>query len=488
MVMGVAERLGMSWPDAVQHLLYNRFEVTVPVRGGQRIPVSHIPGHLLGSGVPEPTPIPKGPRKSDVFVLTSHPNAMEDRTGLYMSGSHGQEFRQACYAANVDPSAWFVTGVCHFMYPNNRTSPLAAWAKEERYLLERELDIVQPKYIMAMGAHAVKALLPNAKLTHVRGSVQNWRDAKVFPTYSPHNVTAQPETQAEFYRDIGGFAQLLNGTSPYLQYAVDIELLDTPDKIQEFVQRNMHHTVWAVDCEWGKDDQGVEKLRMIQLCAEPGKVGVVHLRSEGTKTKKGATPMKVVVPDEVAAPILVPLLCRPEVRVIGHFARGDIRAVGRIGIDIRKQFSQGMDTILAHHALYPTDEQQLELVANKLLSCGRYDLEAREWLDKHKKEVEIYSYGTMPDYIMIPYAAHDVDKTLRCAGVLMQQLNLLDRLSTQTYSFRKSTQRQFNRKGNRITKRRPLKHTPKLALVVLKPRRHLNSSAVRGVNIAERLS
>ena len=422
MVLDMASRYNMSWADAVQQLLFYRFDTTIAVRGGQRIPVSHMPGHLCGSGSPEPTPLPRGPQKSDVFVLTSHPNQMEERTQLFMSGSHGQEFRQACYAAGVDPSSWYVTGVCKFVYPQNRTSPLASWLADERYLLERELEIVSPKYILAMGAHAVKALFPDRKLKHIRGSVRHWKDALVLPTYSPHNVTAKPEVQTEFYRDIGAFSQLLSGTSPFFDYAVDIELLDTLEKLQAWVDRNMHHTIWSVDAEWGKDFTGKDRLRLIQLCAVPGKVAVVHLRSHGTKDDD----MPVVMDELQAANILRPMLCRPEIRCVGHFYRSDLRRLVAIGLDIGPQFLRGFDTILGHHALYPTDEQQLELVANKLLGCDRYDLDIRAYIDngKNKKLVEILAYATIPDDILIPYAAHDADKTLRLAGLLVQQLNL----------------------------------------------------------------
>ena len=431
MVLDLAQRLSMSWMDAVQQLLYYRFDVTVPIRGGQRISVSHMPGHIMGSGQPDPTPLPRGPQKSDVFVLTSHPNEFEERVQLYMSGSHGQEFRQACCAAGGDPSSWYVSSVCKFVYPQGRTSPLAAWVKDEAFLLQRELEIVQPKFILVMGAQAVKAILPGRKLSHIRGSLQTWGSSKVYTTYSPHNITAAPEIQNEFYRDIAGFIQLLDGTSPHLEYAVDIELLDTLEKVQGFVDANMHHNVWSLDCEWGRNGKGKEQLRLIQLCAEVGKVGVVHLRSEGTKE----VDMRVVMDERKVADILRPLLCRPEVKAIGHFARSDLKFLVEIGLDMRLQFFNGFDTILGHHALYPTDEQQLELVSNKLLGCARYDLELRQWVDTHKKEIEAFSYGTVPDAILIPYAAHDADKTLRIAVHILGQLNLTENAGLKSLVF-----------------------------------------------------
>ena len=422
MVTDLAAKFNISWPQAVQQLLFYRHHVTVPLTSGQRIEVSHLPGHLMGSGKPTPTPLPRGPQKSDVFVLTSYPNPMEERSQLFMSGSHGEEFRQACYAAGLSDetvASWYVTGVIKFVYPNGRTSPLAAWAKEERYLLDRELEMVQPKYILAMGAHAVKAVFPDKKLTHIRGSVHNWKDVLVFPTYSPHNITAKPEIKTEFYRDIGGFVQLLQGTSPFLKYAIKIELLDTLEKLEAYVERNMHLKIWSVDCEWGTDFVGTERLRTIQLCAEPGKVAVVHLRSHGSKTED----MPVVMNEMAAGSILARLLVRPDVRGLGHSLRSDLKFLDQIGVPMLPQFLQGFDSILGHHALYPTDEQQLELVSNKLLGCDRYDFELRAWTDKHKKEVQAFSYGTVPDDILIPYAAHDADKTFRISAHLIARLN-----------------------------------------------------------------
>ena len=69
--------------------------------------------------------------------------------------------------------------------PGNRT-PLANEAANCRGYLERQLELVQPKYIVALGLSAAGNLLNTTlSLSRLRGRFHDWRGIPVMVTYHP---------------------------------------------------------------------------------------------------------------------------------------------------------------------------------------------------------------------------------------------------------------------------------------------------------------
>ena len=102
------------------------------VAGGERVPV-------LGSGHP----------LADVFLLKYRPQSAEVQEGVAFYGRAGQAVLKSLQRLNVDPMAVYGTNCLKFA---------DGAAEESRPWLTRELHIVQPKLIVAMGESAVDFL------------------------------------------------------------------------------------------------------------------------------------------------------------------------------------------------------------------------------------------------------------------------------------------------------------------------------------------
>ena len=99
---------------------------------GDRVPV-------LGSGHP----------LADVFLLKHRPQAAEVQEGVAFYGRAGQAILKSLQRLNVDPMAVYGTNCLKFANQDEG---------EARPWLERELHIVQPKLVVAMGDDALRFL------------------------------------------------------------------------------------------------------------------------------------------------------------------------------------------------------------------------------------------------------------------------------------------------------------------------------------------
>jgi uracil-DNA glycosylase len=100
--------------------------------GGARVPV-------VGSGHP----------LADVMLLKYRPQAAEVQEGVAFYGRAGQAILKSLQRLHVDPMAVYGTNCLKFADGND---------DESRAFLTRELHIVQPKLIVAMGEIAVEFL------------------------------------------------------------------------------------------------------------------------------------------------------------------------------------------------------------------------------------------------------------------------------------------------------------------------------------------
>lgn len=413
---GMIDRLmastGFTQKDAMHALLTQQVCVTVKAGAGAVFGQRTLPGHKNGVR-------PKlGPVKSDVMMILSHPRPLDVVTGSYISEEDGasHELREACKLAGVDPSNWYITAVVKHAFPQNRTDPLREWITDCLPILEQEIRLVDPKYILVAGRHALAALFGNTvKLSNVRGTVLNFLNKKVVPVLSPSAVTQSPSNKLPFQTDMKFAASVIRGTHALSTQVTTVNLLDTQEKLWNWVETaSKLRGWWALDTEGDGLRPHKGGLRTIQLCRETGKVDVLHLRNEK---------MEPVLDDDDAAAALRVVLCDPDVHIIGHNGRFDVQWLRAYGVNCLPQFLAGFDTILAHHALYPTDEQQLEIVCNKLIGPDRYDTPIRLWGDKNPEDKERFGYAHVPDRDLIPYGARDADKTFQLAQILLQELS-----------------------------------------------------------------
>ncbi len=115
----------------------------------------------------------EGPLHPDLALVGEQPGDVEDREGRPFVGPAGKMLDRALAEAGIDRASVYVTNaVKHFKFEQRgkrrlHAKPNAGEVKRYRWWLEKELDLVKPRLVVALGATAVLALagkvLPIAK-------------------------------------------------------------------------------------------------------------------------------------------------------------------------------------------------------------------------------------------------------------------------------------------------------------------------------------
>lgn len=164
----------------------------------------------------------EGPVNAKVMIVGEQPGDQEDLAGRPFVGPAGKVFNEAVSAAGIDRTQFYITNaVKHFKYePRGKRrihqKPNMGEVQQCRWWLVQELDLVQPKLVVAMGATALFSLTEmRHKLEDVRGrpiAMQNGRT--LFVTVHPSYLLRIPdlgrkaEEVARFKEDIVAIGRL----------------------------------------------------------------------------------------------------------------------------------------------------------------------------------------------------------------------------------------------------------------------------------------
>ncbi|MGU3493081.1 UdgX family uracil-DNA binding protein [Xanthobacteraceae bacterium A53D] len=158
----------------------------------------------------------EGPVDAPVMFVGEQPGDQEDLAGRPFVGPAGQMFDRAAGEAGLDRARAYVTNaVKHFKFvPRGKRrihqSPATPEIRACRPWLMRELELVQPKLVVAMGATAAQALFGKAMpVGRNRGQLMELDDGRqalitVHPSYLLRlpDAAAQAEEYARFVEDL----------------------------------------------------------------------------------------------------------------------------------------------------------------------------------------------------------------------------------------------------------------------------------------------
>ncbi len=143
----------------------------------------------------------EGPRDAAVMFVGEQPGDQEDISGRPFVGPAGKLLDQVIAEAGIDRSALYVTNaVKHFKYePRGKRrihqKPNMGEVKHCRWWLDRELALIKPKLIVAMGATALAALTDvKERLQDVRGKAMAIEGGRtLFVTVHPSYLLRIPD-------------------------------------------------------------------------------------------------------------------------------------------------------------------------------------------------------------------------------------------------------------------------------------------------------
>lgn len=161
-----------------------------------------------------------GHARAHCMVVGEAPGEQEDAQGEPFVGAAGQLLDRMLAAlglgrAEATPARQvFIANALKCRPPRNR-NPSAAELAACQPFLERQVALVQPRVILAMGRFAVQQLLgTDAPIGRLRGQVHQWCGVPLVVTYHPAYLLRQPADKARAWDDLCLAAELLARPPP----------------------------------------------------------------------------------------------------------------------------------------------------------------------------------------------------------------------------------------------------------------------------------
>ena len=408
----------------------------------------------------------------DIVFVDSWPGEEIKRTNRPLADRVGRCLQWLLKCSDIDPQRCYYTYAVKFPFPNGK-KPSATDKHLCETMLREELELLRPKVVVAFGSDAWAAVADarHYPFTCCRGEpVKTWSTSDLtfplgvtldptkdedlilhkagnpdqrlpthwlFPTFNLPQVMLNG---GEGYRDrmkledipqhilvhravreLKLVKRLADGEDLKATYAAHrpiFDVLTTPEQVatlHEALKTGTPDNLICLDCEWnGKNWLDPDRyIRTVQLGVARGYTVIVKFH------EAGGLP---VAPD--LRPLwdaLKDLLEDPQFGIVGHNVISDGEWLLQEGIDIRERVVY--DTMLGEYLLCEDGPFGLEEAAMKYAPYGRYCSELECWVKQNGKLCKL-GFGNVPDDILMPYGAADVD----CLRYIMEaQLPLIEK-------------------------------------------------------------
>ncbi len=152
----------------------------------------------------------EGNPNAKLMFVGEAPGENEDLTGRPFVGRAGQLLTKMIEnVLEIKRSEVFIANIVKCRPPNNRV-PTPQEVKECIPYLHKQIELVDPKIIVALGATSYRHLtLDKTPISKVRGKVMKFGDRYLIPTFHPSYLLRTPSKKKEAYQDLLTIKELL---------------------------------------------------------------------------------------------------------------------------------------------------------------------------------------------------------------------------------------------------------------------------------------
>ena len=149
-----------------------------------------------------------GNLESDLMIIGEAPGKDEDDQGKPFVGKAGKLLNKMLSAINIKRENVYITNVVPWRPPNNRT-PTEDEILECLPILQKQIEIINPKLIFLLGKTAAKAILTTPlqlsklrKVWHTYKTINMNKNVNVLVSYHPAFLLRSPEFKKEAWIDL----------------------------------------------------------------------------------------------------------------------------------------------------------------------------------------------------------------------------------------------------------------------------------------------
>ena len=144
----------------------------------------------------------EGDPKAAVMFVGEGPGAEEDRTGRPFVGQAGKLLDRMIFAMGFEREEVYIANVVKCRPPGNRDPKEDEVAACAAYL-DRQIDLIQPKVIIALGKPASRRLTgTNKPIGALRGRWSSYRGVPLMPTFHSAYLLRNPKAKREVWEDL----------------------------------------------------------------------------------------------------------------------------------------------------------------------------------------------------------------------------------------------------------------------------------------------
>jgi len=321
--------------------------------------------------------MPGGDHEAKLMVIMGHPSEDAIKEGDLLEGPSGIELDNALSAAGFKETDYYLTTVVKYNVGSSG-KPTTKQIEECSAVLDFEIEAVQPKLIITLGADAFKRVKKeNAKVTSFLGNIVDCPyGCKLLPNWSPGLIVTADPTQRPVFREIFELAsRFMNDRiayTPFEKIIVTDPAVNTAI-IQAYIDEGKFQI--GYDAEWhGTKMTDDEVLYTFQYSCEPHTAVILDISSDGqTENQELLDTMK-------------PLLEHPQAQRMGWNVRADDKRLKLRGFNL-PEATLAFDGMKACGFLDSRWGKGLETGIKKFTNYRPYYKDMPDLLKKHKLDI-----------------------------------------------------------------------------------------------------
>jgi uracil-DNA glycosylase len=151
---------------------------------------------------------------AELMFAGEAPGRDEDRQGEPFVGRAGQLLTRIIEAIGLKRQDVYIANVIKCRPPNNRNPEDDEIARCEPFLM-RQIELVKPQLIVALGTFAAQTLLKTKlPISQLRGRFHTYQGVKLMPTFHPAFLLRNPERKRAVWEDMQAVQRELHQSRP----------------------------------------------------------------------------------------------------------------------------------------------------------------------------------------------------------------------------------------------------------------------------------
>lgn len=144
----------------------------------------------------------QGAANADLMIIGEAPGHDEDLQGEPFVGKAGQLLTKMLKAMGLERDDVYITNILKCRPPQNR-NPSSDEVQECEPFLKKQIDVIGPRIVLAMGNFAVKTLLQTTEgITRLRGNFKSYHGIPVMPTFHPAYLLRNETAKRPAWNDL----------------------------------------------------------------------------------------------------------------------------------------------------------------------------------------------------------------------------------------------------------------------------------------------